>query len=91
MQPFDLSDDVGIPTDVLGLVPKPVARESRVIPLGDTPAGLVMAMSNPLDVETVDKLQFILNRKIRIVYVPSDWIDRQLRNRYGTDDDDVTA
>ena len=60
IQPFDLSDDVEIPTHVLGLVPEPVARENRVLPIGDTPTGLVIAMSNPFDVETVDKLRSFL-------------------------------
>jgi ribosomal protein S27E len=71
--------------DYVELVPQSVARENLVLPVVKTPDSLVFAVTNPADRETIEKLRFILNRKIRIIQVSAEWLRDQLRKRYGDD------
>src|SRR5690242_4317249 len=58
---IDLTD-VTIPPAILELVPESVARENVVLPLSLDGGILKIIMSDPTDFETVQKLQFILNK-----------------------------
>ena len=51
-------------------MPQSVARENVILPIEEVDDGLVVAVSDPLDLETFDKLRFILNRKIEIALAP---------------------
>src|SRR5690606_5826022 len=55
--------DAPIPPSVVELVPESVARENAVIPLAEDDGALMVLVSDPYDYETIEKLQFILNRK----------------------------
>jgi hypothetical protein len=75
-------DDEG--DDVTELVPESVARENQVVPLGtDANGALRVAMADPSDLETIDKLRFILNRNIAPVPTPPEEIQRAIDKNYG--------
>ena len=78
----DLSE-VAIPPAVVELVPESVARENAVIPLAEEGDALTVLTSNPNDFETVDKLQFILNRKIDIALATKESIREAINRNYG--------
>ena len=80
--PSVLPDDLVIPPQVRELVPASVARENGVVPLEERLDRVVLAYSDPLDLECYDKLQFILNCKISIVHTDSNWIDRKIEECY---------
>ena len=63
-----------IPDDVIQLVPESVARENNVMPIDELDGVLRVAISNPSDVDTIEKLRFILNRDVRISLAPIDGI-----------------
>ena len=81
------------PPDVTELVPESVARENMVIPIAEQGDALVMKMADPNDLETIDKLRFILNRPI--IAVPgsaeevADAIDRSYEGGDGGSADSV--
>src|SRR5689334_22315311 len=52
---------VTVPTAVLELVPESVARENVVLPVAVEDGVLVVAVSDPADHDTLQKLRFILN------------------------------
>jgi type IV pilus assembly protein PilB len=81
----DLSG-VNIPTSVVELVPESVARENCVIPFTDDEDGLKVLISDPYDVETLDKLRFILDRKISIALAPREQILEAINRYYGQTD-----
>lgn len=83
--PVDLPDEIEVPIDVIELVPESVAQENLIVPLADTLNGLVLAAAHPWDRESIDRIQFLLNRDIQLVYVTTDWIELQLRTHYGSD------
>ena len=72
-----------IPDDVIQLVPESVARENNVMPIDEIDGVLRVAIGNPSDVDTIEKLRFILNRDIRISLSPKDSIMESINRLYG--------
>jgi type IV pilus assembly protein PilB len=72
-----------IPNDVIELMPESVARENVVLPYIDDGSQLTVLISNPRDVDTMDKLRFILNRDIRIALATRASILESINRLYG--------
>ncbi|MEM6654462.1 MAG: type II/IV secretion system protein, partial [Planctomycetota bacterium] len=75
--------EVPIPPAVVELVPESVARENVVIPIEESDESLRVCLSDPNDFETIDKLQFILNRKIDIALATPESINEAINRNYG--------
>ena len=75
--------EVAIPPAIVELVPESVARENTVIPLAEDDDALTVLSANPNDFETVEKLQFILNRKIEIALATKESILEAINRNYG--------
>ena len=75
--------EVSIPPAVVELVPESVARENVVLPLSQDDGVLKVLVSDPLDLETIDKLVFILNCKIDIALSPRESILEAINQYYG--------
>src|SRR6266566_6280293 len=82
IQYIDLTE-VTIPPAVVELVPESVARENVVLPLAQDGPILKVIMSDPTDVATMEKLQFILNKQITPVLAPRDQIVEAINRHYG--------
>src|SRR5262245_57911533 len=63
---IDLTD-VTIPPSVIDLVPESVARENTVVPLAHEDGAITIVTADPTDLDTMQKLQFILNKDLRPV------------------------
>lgn len=74
---------VDIPEMVVELMPEAVARENNVIPLAETDRGLKVLMSDPDDVDTVEKLRFILNRDVTVALATRASITLEINRKYG--------
>ncbi len=75
---------VEIPPEVVELVPQSVARENFILPVKEKEDGsLIVLVSDPLDLETFDKLRFILNRRIEIALAPKEDIQDAINKYYG--------
>src|SRR5262249_26894240 len=79
---FDL-DAVTIPQAVIELVPESVARENVVLPVALEGETLVVACVDPSDGDMLQKLQFILNKDIRLVVAPRERIVAAINRYYG--------
>lgn len=82
MQFVDLTN-VTIPASVVELVPESVARENVVLPLSQESGALKIIMSDPSDFDTLQKLQFILNKDITPVLAPREQIVEAINRHYG--------
>src|SRR5262249_7339074 len=82
LQYVDLSE-VTIPPAVIELVPESVARENVVLPMSQDNGALRIIMSDPSDFDTVQKLQFILNKEIQPVLAPREQIIEAINRHYG--------
>ncbi|MEE2827285.1 MAG: ATPase, T2SS/T4P/T4SS family [Planctomycetota bacterium] len=72
-----------VPEDVIELMPESVARENVVLPLEVADGRLKVLMSNPSDVDTIEKLRFILNRDVAPVLAPRSSILEAINRMYG--------
>jgi type IV pilus assembly protein PilB len=82
LQFIDLTE-VTIPPAVIELVPESVARENYVLPMAQENGALKIIMSDPSDFDTVQKLQFILNKDIQPVLAPREQIVEAINRHYG--------
>jgi type IV pilus assembly protein PilB len=72
-----------VPRSALELVPESVARENLVIPIDAQERALLIAAVYPSNYDTVQKLQFILNRDIVSVGAERDDMQAALDREYG--------
>ncbi len=72
-----------IPDEVIQLVPESVARENSIIPFKDEDDALHVLVSDPFDLETIEKLRFILNRKVETALAPREAIQEAINRYYG--------
>src|SRR5262245_1912457 len=82
IQFIDLSE-VTIPPAVVELVPESVARENVLLPLAQAGPMHKIIMSDPSDVATMEKLQFILNKQITPVLASREQIVESINRHYG--------
>lgn len=75
--------DVQVPMSVVEMVPESVARENVVIPISLDNGVLKICMSEPSDYDTLQKLQFILNKDIQPVLSSRDEIFEAINRHYG--------
>ncbi len=81
--PYVDLDTINIPERVVELMPESVARENVVLPMSFEDGKLTIAMSNASDVDTMDKLRFILNRDIAVALATQAKILEYINRLYG--------
>ena len=81
--PYINVSEVTIPPSVIELVPESVARENAVLPLSEGDGHLTIIISDPWDIDTVDKLRFILNKQIDLALAPREAILEAINRYYG--------
>ncbi|HEX4629523.1 MAG TPA: ATPase, T2SS/T4P/T4SS family [Chthoniobacterales bacterium] len=74
-----------IPPDVINQIRAEDAHRFRVVPVGLGQSGLIVAVSDPLDIDTIDSLSFLLQRDIELVCASPEDIGQALTKYYGTD------
>jgi type IV pilus assembly protein PilB len=74
---------VKIPDQVIQLVPESVARENKIIPYAELEDSIRVLVSDPFDIETIEKLRFILNRKVETALAPKEHIQEAINRYYG--------
>ena len=72
-----------IADEVVELVPESVARENTVLPFSEEDGALRILIADPFDLETIEKLRFILNRKIETALAPKSAIMGAINKYYG--------
>lgn len=82
MEYVDL-DTAQIPENVIELMPESVARENVVLPIELSDGRLKVLMSDPSDVDTIEKLRFILNRDVAPALAPRSNILEAINRMYG--------
>jgi type IV-A pilus assembly ATPase PilB len=83
---IDLSSMI-VPPEVIKQIRAEDARRFKVIPAGFGETGLIVAVSDPLDIDTIDSLSFLLQREIELVCSSPEKIREALIKYYGTADE----
>jgi general secretion pathway protein E/type IV pilus assembly protein PilB len=88
MDTVDLAE-YKVPEEIIALVPRLVARRYKIIPVHKHDNTLTVAIGDPMDVDTVDSLRYILKMNVEVVVAAPDDIENSLTRYYGTTDDTV--
>jgi type IV pilus assembly protein PilB len=83
---IDISSMV-IPPQIINQIRGEDARRFKVIPVAFGETGLVIAVGNPLDIDTIDSLAFLLQRELELVCTSPQKIHDALIKYYGTADE----
>jgi type II secretion system protein E len=86
MEWIDLSSMI-VPPEVIKQIRAEDARRFKVIPVAVGETGLVVAVSDPLDIDTIDSLSFLFQRAIELVCSSPEKIREALIKYYGTADE----
>jgi general secretion pathway protein E/type IV pilus assembly protein PilB len=76
-----------IPPEVIKQIRAEDARRFKVLPVAFGETGLVVAVSDPLDIDTIDSLSFLLQRELELVCTSPEKIREALIKYYGTADE----
>jgi type IV pilus assembly protein PilB len=74
---------IRISENVIAQLSEAVARENIVLPFSETDDTLTVLASKPNDLDTQDKLRFILNRRVEIALAPKEAILEAINQYYG--------
>jgi general secretion pathway protein E/type IV pilus assembly protein PilB len=80
-----------LPDDVIAAVPRHVAKRYNVVPVRKEENGIVVAMADPSDLDTLDGLQHSLNTAIIPAVASTDDIETAINKYYGGSRDDSVS
>ncbi len=76
--------DLRLADDVIGLLPRHVAKKFDAVPVGQSDSGaVVVALADPSDIDAVDGLRHALNRDIELRVTSQADIEASLNKYYG--------
>ena len=78
--PVDL-DDFDIGEDILELIPEHLARQHTIVPIDRAGSSLIVAMSNPSDLNAIDDIKFHSGLQVEVV-IASELAIRDALDRY---------
>jgi type IV pilus assembly protein PilB len=82
---IDLST-LEVDPSVVTLLPESVARENTIFPIAEEGSSLRVATCDPSDIDTQEKLRFILNREVELALASREQIVEAINRYYGTSD-----
>ncbi len=77
-----------VPDEVIALVPRHVARRYKIVPVYKHENTLTVAISDPMDVDTVDSLRYILRMNVEPIVARGRY-RASITRYYGSADDTV--
>lgn len=72
-----------IPPEIIKQIPATIARRYKVVPVFNSDNMLTVALADPLDIQTLDSLRFILKRNVEGVVASDEEISIALDHYYG--------
>ncbi len=85
-------DGIIVSGDVLSLITAEVARRYRAVPVAFTElGGVVVAVDDPLNFDTLDAIQAVLGREVEFLCTTPDSMKSALMKYYGTAEDAVAS
>ncbi len=82
--PFVTLQNLKIAPEVINMVPRAVAEENRIMPIKMNGRTVTIAMTDPLDLFTLDNLRFILNTDIDCVLATPEDVKGSIGRHYGS-------
>ena len=86
MEMVDLAG-LEIPKSVVDMVPQELCRENHVMPIDVFDGALTVAISDPLDLQSLDNIRFVINNQVEPVLATREAIDAAIEIYYAAGDD----
>ena len=80
-------EGLDIPTDVINMVPEEQCRENHIMPIGLNDGVLAVAISDPLDLQSLDNIRFVINSQVDPVLATRESIDAAIERYYSKGDE----
>jgi len=74
---------VNFTPELLGCVPATIARRYQVLPIIEVSSHMVIALSDPSDLELIDLLFGQLRRDLQVIQADQHQIERMIHQHYG--------
>ncbi|HSX13436.1 MAG TPA: type II secretion system ATPase GspE [Chlamydiales bacterium] len=68
--------------DRMVVIPYGMAKQKKILPIDETNASFVVAISDPLDYEVITELRMLLKKQITVVYSPKSVIETAIERCY---------
>jgi type IV pilus assembly protein PilB len=81
--------DMRLADDVIATIPRHVAKRYKVVPVYKNEGSVVVAVSDPSDLDTIDSLRLLLNQEVEVRVATEEEIETAINKYYGTSDDSV--
>jgi general secretion pathway protein E len=75
-------DSFPLVRDQMAIIPYLFAKQKRLLPIEQTDDGVIVAVSDPLDIESLDELRLLLKRPINPIYCPHGAIEAAIERCY---------
>lgn len=73
--------------EVISLIPRHLAKKYNVVPIGKNDTdGVIVALSDPSDLEVIDSLRLLLNTEVEVRVASAGEIDDAIERYYGSQD-----
>ncbi len=82
-------EDIKISQKTIEKVPTELAREHNIIPIDFSSGVLTVAMSDPLDLDSLDKIGFVVNAQVECVLASPNGIRESLVSYYGIAEQEI--
>ena len=80
-------DDYKIPQEVLDMITPEQAKQYHIVPVEVRNGTLIVAMSDPTDMDTLDSLRYVLQCDVEAVIASKEQLDKQIILNYGSDEE----
>ncbi len=90
MEIFDL-ENYEVQAEIIEKIPSDIAKQYKVFPIRFENNTLVVAMSDPTDIDTLDSLRYLLKCNVEAVIATKDQIDLHISHHYGSIDENVNS
>ena len=80
-------DDYKIPQEVLDMITPEQAKQYHIVPVEVRDGTLIVAMSDPTDMDTLDSLRYVLQCDVEAVIASKEQLDKQIILNYGSDEE----
>ncbi len=76
-----------IPKSVVDMVPQELCSENHIMPIDMFDGVLTVAIADPLDLQSLDNIRFVINNQVEPVLATREAIDAAIERYYGGSDD----
>jgi len=86
---FEEISSFALVRDQISIIPYLFAKQKRVLPIEQNDLGVIVAVSDPLDIESIEELRLLLKKPINPIYCPQGAIDAAIERCYHQKEDET--